>query len=282
MNVQPRYTAGKLSYAYHLRYVWHGWPSSSEFPDQPKLTFFDELAESWEDDGIRLLEYEWNPGEVQFLTSVTPEVPPVIFTARMKGRLSYALRKANMPTSFSRKVSMRTIGKNRRADVEQYVARQVEKEEFADPRFEEFLEEFTVVNEAVDLSEPTKTNSGRYWYNLHLVLTVGGRSRITDRKSLTTLRDGAMKVAEVKDYQLSAVSVMPDHIHLALGGDIEHSPEDIALSFMNNLAHLIGLMGLWKPSFYVGSFGEYDMGVAAQTCSPAAQGTPGPGEGGCS
>lgn len=54
---------------------------------------------------------------------------------------------------------------------------------------------------------------------------------------------------------------MPDHIHLSLRGDVAHSPEDIALSFMNNIAFAFGQKAIFRPSYYVGTFGEYDMGA---------------------
>jgi hypothetical protein len=52
---------------------------------------------------------------------------------------------------------------------------------------------------------------------------------------------------------------MPDHLHLALRGNIEHAPETIALSFMNNLADALGQKPVWQCGYYVGTFGEYDM-----------------------
>ncbi len=54
---------------------------------------------------------------------------------------------------------------------------------------------------------------------------------------------------------------MPDHVHLALRGDIEHSPYEIALAFQNNLAYLLGQVRFWNEHFYVGTFSEYDMGA---------------------
>ncbi len=126
---------------------------------------------------------------IQFTFSVMPGVSLVFFAARVKGRLEHALRLAGMPVAFSRKVAVRTIGKNTRDEVEAYIRRQVEKEPLADPRFREFLREFTVVDPQVDLSRPTASNPGRYWYNLHPVLVVVERYRFWDRASLTTLRD---------------------------------------------------------------------------------------------
>ena len=52
---------------------------------------------------------------------------------------------------------------------------------------------------------------------------------------------------------------MPDHLHLALRGNIEQSPEEIALAMMNNLAYGFGQNPIWQSSYYAGTFGDYDM-----------------------
>jgi hypothetical protein len=52
---------------------------------------------------------------------------------------------------------------------------------------------------------------------------------------------------------------MPDHLHLSLRGNIAHSPTEIALSFQNNLAYSLGQVRFLADTFYVGTFGEYDM-----------------------
>lgn len=57
----------------------------------------------------------------------------------MKGRLQHALRVAETPTAFSRKVAFRSIGENRREQVEAYIGGQVSKEHFVDDRFEKFM-----------------------------------------------------------------------------------------------------------------------------------------------
>jgi hypothetical protein len=43
---------------------------------------------------------------------------------------------------------------------------------FVDPRFSEMLRRFTIIAPTVALDEPSESNSGRYWYNLHFVLVV--------------------------------------------------------------------------------------------------------------
>ncbi len=62
-----------------------------------------------------------------------------------------------------------------------------------------------------------------------------------------------------KGYRISVGSVMPDHIHLALRGNIEQPAQEIALAFLNNLAYLLGSKAVWQFGFYAGTFGEYDM-----------------------
>jgi REP element-mobilizing transposase RayT len=227
--------------AYHLRYTWSGWPSRGTFPDLPPLAFWEPVHAAWEQDGLRTLEQKWSADLIQFTFSVKPQVSPVIFAARVKGRLQHALRKAGRPTEFSRKVAVGSVGDNHRADVEGYIERQVDKEQLADPRFTEMLRPFAVADPSVDLAAATQTNSGRYWYNLHVVLVVEQRHRIADAELLGTLRDGSFKIAAKKGYAISRLSVMPDHLHAALRGNIAHSPEDVALAFLNNLAYRISM-----------------------------------------
>jgi REP element-mobilizing transposase RayT len=261
MPPQPIYTPVNVNDpAYHLRYTWSGWPSSEPFPDLPD-NLLGSLETPWEADGLRLLEHRWLPRVLQFTFSVKPSVAPTFFTARVKGRLQYALRKCGRPVAFNRKVAFRTIGDNSTKEVEAYIARQVEREPLADPRFAELLREFTVTSPLVDLSLPSETHSGRYWYNLHLVLVVEQRGRLSDPRDLALMRDQSFRIAEKKQYAISALSVMPDHLHLALRGNIEHSPQEIALTFLNNLAYSLGQKALWGFGYYTGTFGEYDMGA---------------------
>ena len=247
--------------AYHLRYTWTGWPSASSFPKEPSTPFFETLAQAWEADGIRFLEKRWLSHQIQLTCSVKPTVSPIRFTGCVKGRLEHALRKAGMPVAFSRKVAFRSVGRNKREHVETYVASQVTNAQFVDPRFAELIAKYTGVNTYVHLQEPTATNRGRYWYDLHLVLVTDQRQRNVDDASLKLFHDTCDMVARKKEYSIASRSVMPDHLHLALRGNVEDSPEKIALSFMNNIAFAFGQQGIFRPSYYVGTFGEYDMGA---------------------
>jgi REP element-mobilizing transposase RayT len=221
----------------------------------------DEVELAWEKDGLRLLEHCESLEKMQMTFSVKPTVSPVHFAQRVKGRLQHALRTRRTPVKFSRKVSVRTIGENTRTTVEQYISEQIDRSDVADPDFAETLSEFAYEDSKVDLSMATETNSGRYWYNLHLVLGVAKRYRYGERSFFATMRDASIGVARKKGYGISVLSTMPEHLHVALRGHVEQSPEEIALAFQNNIAYAMGQFRVWEHNYYVGSFSEYDMGA---------------------
>jgi REP element-mobilizing transposase RayT len=260
MTPQPLYTAETLhAPAYELRYAWSGWPSANLFPSTLCGEFWDQLDAAWERDGLRRLEVRCEPACWQLLMSTKPCVSPITLAARVKGRLQHALRLIGQPVEFSRKVAVRSVGHNRTDEVEAYVQNQVANSDYVDPRFKAFLGQFQIVDETVDMSQPTATRSGRYWYDLHLVLTARQRCPITSSEALSTLRDCSLAIARKKGHRLSRLAVMPDHWHGCLRGNIEQSPEEIALAFLNNLAYALGQNAIWQCGYYAGTFGEYEM-----------------------
>lgn len=259
MKAEPIYIAHNLHPAYQLRYGWTGWPSQETFPSHPPAPFISELAEQWKGDGLHLLEHNWTPQCISITFSATPEVSPILLAARAKGRLQYALRIVGNPVKFSRKVSVRSIGHNTRETVETYVRTQIDREEFADPLYEAMIKSQVINDPTVDLSQPKQTNSGNYWYNLHLVLVVAERYRMGWGNGAKDLPPVAREIAEENGYEISTLSAMPDHLHIALRGNVEHTPQDIALTFQNILAHELGQCRIWEHNYYVGTFGEYTM-----------------------
>jgi REP element-mobilizing transposase RayT len=276
MQSEPLYNARDQQPAFALRYTWCGWATSGDLRALPD-DGWTALTAAWETDGLRLLERELRRDSALLTFSATPEVGPVFLAARAKGRLQHAFRtSAAAPIDFSRKVAVRSVGENTSSAIQAYIEAQIHDAEFIDPRFAEFLEQFTFVNSSVDLSQPTETGSGRYWYNLHVVLVTDGRCRCVDSDSLTSIRDGSFRIAEKKGYQIASLSVMPDHLHVALRAQLEHAPQEVALSLQNNLAYMLRKGAIWRPGYYVGTFGEYNMNairraVRLESSSPAGQ-----------
>ena len=269
MQPSPLYEAHNLNPAYQLRYSWAGWPSDGAFPEPPCAEFLTDLNSTWETDGMRLLEHHWSQQKAQLTFSTKPHVSPVFLATRAKGRLQHGLRNAGLPAvKFTRKLSVRSLGKNRTEDVQEYIRGQVDSACFVDPAFRDLLREFTVTKESVNLPSPTATARGRYWYNLHVVLVVSERFRIVERERLALVRDCSFRIARNKAYGISALSVMPDHLHIALRGEPAHSPQEIVLSFQNSLAYALGQNAIWDHNYYVGTFGEYDMGAVRDATPP--------------
>lgn len=258
MPAVPLYDPASADAAYELRYSWTGWPSSGRFT-APMAELVAAVQAAWEDDGMKVLEQHCAAEVVQILFSARPNLSPQFIAARAKGRLDHAARKGGKTLAFSRKLAVRSIGDNTRRDVEAYIERQVRKERFADARFEKAMEQFTVCDPNVDLSMPTETARGRYWYNLHMVLVVDGRRRISEQRILAQLRDATANIAAKKGHLISRLSVMPDHLHAALRPSPEESPIDVVYAYQNNLAYMLRTGRIWTDSFYVGTFGEYSM-----------------------
>jgi REP element-mobilizing transposase RayT len=260
---QPLYDVDKANPSFHLRYSWTGRPAGGSFASCP-TSLLDTLSEGFGQDGLRLMGHRWTPELIQLTLSASPTVSPAMLAQRVKGRLDYAIRIAKLTLPFSRKLAVRSLGENRHVDVEKYIREQVSRERFVDTGFEQKLKSYTVVNSNVDLVEPTASARGRYWYNLHLVLVTSDRQRITSVAQLCLLRDTCEGISAKKGHSISTLSLMPDHLHVSLRGNIEHSPVEIARCFQNNLAYAVGNVRLWADGFYVGSFGEYNMDAVRQ------------------
>ncbi|MDP6631082.1 MAG: transposase [Kiritimatiellia bacterium] len=256
---KPIYTPRGVRKVHHLRYDWTGWLSGeAPFPSTAEDAIC-ACREAWREDGMALAEFRVHNDRVQLLFDVQPEVSPVLCTTRAKGRLNNALRQAGTPVRFSRKVAFRSLGENIDRTVEGYLRKQVRKEGFVDPRYVAKMDAFTIEDESVALSEPAETERGRYWYGLHLVVVMAGRRRLVDYELMGKIRDTCLAIGRKKECGIRAVSVMQDHTHVALKGNIALSPEEIALSFLNNLAFGMGRNRVWKDEYYVGTFSEYGM-----------------------
>lgn len=227
----------------------------------PDFAWLDELRRLNEPDGIRILQHEFQEPDVsQFLISTRPSVAPLLIVQRVKGRLQHLVH-GTTRKPFRRNYSLRSIGSTRREKLEQYLAGQVSHHPLADPRVQQRLASYQEYRPEVDLSQPRRTSHALYWYNLHIVLVNEARYREIRDEVLSGLRDMICRAADGKGHWLSRAAIVPDHIHLTLGCNLEESPEQVVLGYMNNLAYACGMKPVFRFSYYVGTFSEYDLGV---------------------
>ena len=258
MPPKPLYTPENCNVAYQLRWSLALF-ANAQLPSPD--TWLGQLKQAVEADGVRLLEHSLKSPTVHlFLLSTRPHVAPPQIVKSVKGRLQTLVR-ASHPKAFRRNFNLTSIGDANRETVEGYVADQLGHHRMADERVQARLEGFQTEFPDVHLSEPVFSSHGRYIYNLHVVVVHEGRWTEIREEQLIASRDMLLMAAKKKEHRLSRLSVVADHLHWTIGCNPRESPQDIALSYLNNLAFAHGMKALFRSSYYVGAFGEYDMGA---------------------
>ena len=257
-ELTPLYTPKNTKCIHSLYYDWTGWASGKVILPDSIGEAIEKCSLSWEKDGFLLDKWKVKSDMIQILFTVNPEITPVLFSKRVKGRLDNALRKLGTPVKFSRKVGFRCLGENTREIVNSYVQKQVGKSDYVDSRFKDELRGYTVHNEKVDLSQPVTVAHGRYWFNIHLVLVVEDRRNpITQKRIFEKVKSTCFRIADKNGEAIARLAVMPDHIHISLKGNPKISPVEAGCSFLSNLAYVLGNNHCWNDEFYVGTFSEY-------------------------
>ncbi len=248
-------------------------------PD-PDTAWGAELQQQVAKDGIRILQHQFEPPNIsKFLISTPPEIAPARIVQRVKGRLAWLLGQTtklsgaacpcqrgetrdHQPSKRLRgNYCIRGIGSTRRARLDQYLAGQLEHHPMVDRRVQCRLKQFQIHRPEVDLAAARRTSHGQFWYNLHIVLVYEGRHCQVDTDLLQSLHDMILAASEKKRHLLSRAALPSDHIHLTLGCHLHESPEEVVLSYMNNLAYAVGERPIFRFSYYVGTFSEYDLRV---------------------
>jgi len=224
----------------------------------PSSAWVDSLRDVIERDGIRLLEHTQESNVVRLLLSTQPSVAPSQIVKLVKGRLQHLL-KTSVPKAFRRNFSLTSIGDAHRKEIESYVSSQLGHHPLADRRVEQRFQEFQFAFLDVDPSAAQFSSHGRYIYGLHLVLVNDARWREIREDQLVTTRDMFFKSAHKKSHRVSRLAILPDHLHATLGCNFDESPEEVALGYMNNLAFAHGMKKIFSFSYYVGTFGHYNM-----------------------
>jgi REP element-mobilizing transposase RayT len=263
--MEPLYTPSNCSPAYEL--CWSlALFATANIP--PATCWIEPLRQAVEPDGVRVLDHACREANVWLLLlSTRPGVAPPAIVKSVKGRLQHLLCESH-PQAFRRNFSLTSVGEARRTVVEAYVASQFEHHRMAEPQVQERLAPFQLSFSDVDLSQPQFSSHGRYLYNLHLVLVHDQRWREVREDRLALTRDMIVRVAAKKQHRLSRAGILPDHLHLAFGCHYQQSPEDAALSYLNNLAFAHGMKPVFQYGYFVGTFGEYDLDAVRRNVWP--------------
>ena len=257
-TTEPIYTSENVSPAYQLNWGLTVFWRRQPIPDSEWLI---QLQSSTEADGVRILKHRITTGDCsQFFVSTKPHVSPSAMIRSVRGRLQYLVREQH-PKALQRNYAVRSIGAATRTVVEDYVAKQMDRHRMADPRVQDLLLQYQKTYPGVDLSQPVCSAHGQYWHNLHLVLVNDHRWMEIRPGVLDKLSQMIERVGAKYGHRLSLVGLLADHFHLTLGCSIDRSPEEVALSFLNNCAYAVGMKPIFQFGYYAGTIGEYDRGA---------------------
>ncbi len=256
--MEPIYTPKNVEPAYQLNWGLTIFWRENPVPDSQ---WFMQLQAETESDGVRVIKHRTTNGDAsQFFVSTKPHVSPSQMIRSVKGRLQYLIQ-SHQPKAFQRNYAVRSIGAATRSVVEDYVEKQLDRHPMADSRVQDQLQQYQKSFPDVDLSQPVTSAHGQYCFNLHLVLVNDHRWMEIRSSILEKLSRMIDRVASKYGHRVSRVGLLADHVHLTMGCVVDQSPEDVALSYLNNLAYAVGMTPNFQFGYYVGTIGEYDRGA---------------------
>ena len=219
-----------------------------------------ELRSKWEAEGIELLSLKFSEDRAFVVIASYPDLSPEFLAQRCKGRLDHALRRY-LPEfgGFDRTFYLRTLGQNTREIVQNYIHDQVDASNLVDPLFRKRLKELRFCSRAY--SPSLNAHAAVYDLFYHVILVTGGRYRMGCKEAedvFSALLDGA----RVAKNEMFEISVMPDHVHMLLGGSSERSPESIVAGLKKESGLILRRTAFWSGGGYIGSVGPYRLRTA--------------------
>jgi putative transposase len=239
--------------------------------DDERAVVSTTLTEVCNDEGYRLLDAKIDATHVRLLLSLKPQHEISNAVRKLKGTISrrfsqsFASRliQRQMPTLWGRGYFARSSGKVDLATVRQYVESQ--------PSHHGYRGNWT---EGLSYRNPAFTSpafSPAHAVTIlqyHLVLVTAFRRSVFDDEIARKLFHYVLMVGQKRDFAVDRMTVLPDHIHLVIEAPPTVTVHDCALSLINNTRHWMNkhysgvlkhtdVWELWRPSYYVGSVGEY-------------------------
>lgn len=272
MNIQPRYTSNNCSSAYQLN--WSLSIFGRESLSSPASSI-EQLREAIAKDHLKLLEFHHKPPNiVQFFVSSRSDLNPSDIVRLIKGRWQYLLRSTE-PIEFRRNYRITSVGSANADVLAAYIERQPVKHPMADHRVQELLESLQFHDDQVDLTLVRRSSHGEFRYALQVVIESESGLHDVRPSVLAAYRHAILASCHKHRWLLSRIGLLSNHVHVLVGPGVEDSPMGVALVLMNNIAFTQELRPMFRTSFYVGTFGEYDRGAIRNCLAGETQLPPG-------
>ena len=258
MNVQPLYLPENTKSAYQLN--WSLSVFGKESLPTPEVCIA-MLRESTSRDQIKILEFKYRPPNLaQFFVSSKPQTKPSEIVRSIKGRwqnISQPIQRIE----FRRNYRITSVGSANSDILDSYVRKQPARHLMANTNVQSMIEEIQFHNEEVDLHCVCRSSHGEYRYALHVVLEADWDWHETRQAVLMSYRSAIIKSCVKHSWRLSRVGLLANHLHILVGPSVDDSPNEVAFSFLNNLAFTQGMKPIFRFGFFAGTFGEYDRGA---------------------
>ncbi len=256
--MEPIYTPDNITTAYQLNWSLALF-GKDELPNQ--TTWLKELQAATEPDGVRILSGNVrSKNTIQFLVSTRPASSPSEIVRSVKGRLQYLIRDS-IPKAFRRNYHIQSTGEVNLSVLDQYVAGQTTKHPMADRSVQTRIRALQFHDETINLAKPSISTYGQYLNSLQIVIENAESWHEVRENQLQRMRNVIVRSASKKEWRLSRIGLLSNHVHVLLGASVTESPQSVALSLMNNVAFVYDMKPVLKFSYYAGTFGGYDRGA---------------------
>jgi REP element-mobilizing transposase RayT len=259
------YDPHTLEFAYCYR-LYLSWTTYRQTPyPQVSLLNSELLANITTPLNIKVLESTATPSRIAAMLSLLPTESISSCVSKVKGGVSKWLRTSiqlEKPSYLlSKGYFAKTIGKSNEAAVKQYLQDQPVHHSYS----KRVLPPVFVENYRLDTEDIERLNPAHALVvaRFHIVLATSYRTGIFGAKSGELLANTWRQHQSEMRVALLKVSVVPDHVHLALQMHPGVSPAAAVAELMNIAQGAVqqeligaGVDRLWQPSAYVGTFGD--------------------------
>jgi REP element-mobilizing transposase RayT len=260
-----KYNSHELHFAYCYR-VYIRWQTKCIRQQTPLASLTSKiLNQLTRPYGVRVLELVATDTDVRVIVSLQPQEAISTCVSKVKGRVSKWLREqlsSNVPAKLlSKGYFAVTVGKSRKRAIERYLATQPSHHHYDKRKLPPVFVEHYKSNSAdqARLSSPNACVLARFhivlatWHRRGVMGSAEGRAIASEWRR----RQEEFRVAIIK------VSVVPDHLHVAVRVHPSVSPAEVVVALMNSAQEVVqtamieaGVERLWALSAYVGSYGD--------------------------
>ena len=268
MGPKPTFLTTNLSVAYQLRYHF-SWFTKGRKPilaTQALRTMVEAtIQDVSERENYHVLGLDVEPNVVRCLMSLRPSDSPESVTRKIKGNVATAIRSCGIQKLWSRGWFVRSNGNVTEEAIQAYIKSQIEHHHAAPAANRSIMEKCRHHLEG-DVSQIRKSSHAAFQYNAHFVFCVRKRFDFLDPIIGQKLIQYWLLVCERKSWIAWDIEVVWNHVHILLGISPTESPEDVALSLLNNAEFWLfdryhaamkmdELETVFQPGYYSGTCG---------------------------